>query len=235
MHLCKLTAPHPRSSPAGLGGQGLCPVPARPQCRACCVAGPSTQITDECRWGGTHPRTQAAHPISCLPCHPGCCWLKDWAGVVSEAERGRPGPLGNETMGPPDPQDWPSGPGTSLTTNRQVEPRRMCGWVSAGASGPCRSRPPLPSAPVTVACSQGASGSPTLPSRPTAADPHFWFLCSQLCVCGCLCKIQLTRKPASQASLRGRVGPSHSASRTLSWGQGWGQRPRELPFSQGST
>lgn len=197
MHLCKLAAAHPRSSPAGLGGQGLCPVPARPQCRVCRVAGPSTQITDECRWGGTHPRTQAAHPISCLPCHPGCCWLKDWAGVISGAGRGRPGPLGNETMGPPDPQDWPSGPGTSLTTNRQVEPRRMCGWVSAGASGPCHSRPPLPSAPVTVACSQGASGSPTLPSRPRAADPHFWFLCSQLCVCGCLCKIQLTRKPAS--------------------------------------
>lgn len=147
------------------------PGPVRPQGRVCHVTGPSMEMKDECRWVGTHPVTR-------LPtCHPGCRWLKDWVGVVSGATRDRLGHLGSETMGQSDPQDWPSGPGMSLTTNRQVESKRMYGWGS-GASG---GRPPPPSALPTAGCGQGALSLATH-SRPTGAAPHFQFLCLPACV-----------------------------------------------------
>lgn len=58
-------------------------------------------------------------------------WQGNWVRVSSGATGCRPGPLGSrhkdlQTL----PRDQSSGPGKSLTTNRQVESRRMCGWGS---------------------------------------------------------------------------------------------------------
>lgn len=147
------------------------PGPLHPQGRVCHETGPSTEMKDKCRWVSTHSVTR-------LPtCHPGCHWLKDWVGVVSRATRDRLGHLGEVKQW--DNQGPRTGPQAlaSLTTNRQVESKRMCGWGSRASGG----RPPPPSALPTAGCSQGALRLATH-TRPTGAAPHFQFLCLPTCV-----------------------------------------------------
>lgn len=109
-----------------------------------------------------------------IPC-PGCLPMAASRGaggcLRSGAAEGRPGPLGIATTGAPDPQDWLLRLGLSLTTNRQVQSRRMCGWGSwAGGRRGLRAPAAPPSTPLTVAMGSGGRGlAPHPRSRTTAA------------------------------------------------------------------
>lgn len=178
-HTSLQAGPHPApGAPSGLagpGGPGLCPVPACPQGRICHVAGPSTEMMSECRESGAHPVPRLPTPSASIPA----------TLAVASRRTGEGSDLGPQGAGldskgvrrwdpqTPPPQDWPSGPGMSPATTRQVESRGTwgggAGWEGSGPLCPAAHNHSLP--PPHLLLWGLVRGPQVTPSRPTAATP----------------------------------------------------------------